>query len=81
VRFSNLDLFLFFQVEDSSVFFFLGFFFPLLNDFDRLMSVSSLGNENELWPYLILENCFLGQCLLKVRVRKGLLKIQLFFDR
>ena len=47
---------------------FLFFFFKWFQPFDVCFFVR---NKNELWVFLILRNCLLGQCLLKVRVRRS----------
>ena len=48
--------------------FFVFFFFKWFQPFDVCFFVR---NKNELWVFLILRNCLLGQCLLKVRVRRS----------
>ena len=60
------------EFEDSFYIFqgflFFGFFFKCFRPFDVCFFVR---NKNELWVFLILRNCLLGQCLLKVRVRRS----------
>ena len=64
--------FLTLEFEDSFYIFqgflFFGFFFKCFRPFDVCFFVR---NKNELWVFLILRNCLLGQCLLKVRVRRS----------
>ena len=58
-----------FYIFQGVLFFcFLFFFFKWFQPFDVCFFVR---NKNELWVFLILRNCLLGQCLLKVRVRRS----------